>query len=99
MAPTPGTHGHAASGGLASDMSAGQPGLEAVGRPSGAWLLFAGVLVGSALAKELFRGVWRHPAFLRARHLSRSEEAFSATVLMGLLQQIGARVVGYTRSG
>lgn len=97
MVPTRSTHKDPPAGELVADGRAGQTRLEPVGRPGNAWMLFAGGLIGFALVKEVFGRVWRHPAIFRARHASRDEEAFSVALLLGLLQRVGARVLGSAR--
>jgi hypothetical protein len=93
MVATPATLDQSPTSRLAVDRTAGQA--AARQRPGNAVMLFAGGMIGLALAKELLRRLGEQPVIVQAKHISHTEEALSLAVLVRLLQQIGVRALGY----
>jgi hypothetical protein len=53
-----------------------------------------GAIIGLALVKEILGRIGGHLVTIRARSVSRADTAFSIAVLLGMLERIGARVLG-----
>jgi hypothetical protein len=81
----------------------GQPALEPDEAPGYGWTLFVGAIIGLALVKEILARIGENPVTIEARSLSRSvsrrDTAFSTAVLLGMLERIGARVLGIAARG
>jgi hypothetical protein len=92
MVATPATLDQSLTSRLAVDRTAGQAARQ---RPGNAVMLFAGGMIGLALAKEILRRLGEQPVIVQAKHISHTEEALSLAVLVRLLQQIGVRALGY----
>jgi hypothetical protein len=95
MVATPATLEQSLTSRLAVDRTTGQAARQRAGRPGNAVMLFAGGMIGLALAKEILRRLGEQPVIVQAKQISHTEEALSLAVLVRVLQQIGVRALGY----
>ena len=95
MVATPPTLDQSLTSRLAVDRTTGQASRQGAGRPGNAVMLFAGGMIGLALAKEILRRLGEQPVIVQAKQISHTEEALSLAVLVRVLQQIGVRALGY----